>query len=609
MASTSSFLPSWPADLAAKGWDQLDILIISGDAYVDHPAFGPALVARWLEHHGYRVGMIAQPRWDSIEDISRLGRPRLFVGVSAGNLDSMLNKLTAQKKVRSTDDYSPGGQPGLRPNRATVVYSNLCRQAFPGLPIILGGIEASLRRLAHYDYWSDSVRRSVLFDAKAHLLVFGMAERAIVQIAHRLNRGETVDQLTEIPGTAHPLGSPRQWKHLAEASSQRPGDGKPLLLPSFEEVRADKKAFARMARLAHAESSPYHARCLLQPHGDEAVWLNPPALPLKTEELDRLYRLPFCRAQHPSYEKPVPALATVRHSLAVVRGCFGGCAFCSIAEHEGRIVQSRSPDSILEEVRLLVKGKGFDGTLTDVGGPTANMYGLRCKNEALQRVCRRSSCLHPRVCRHLGTDAGPYLHVLRALRKVPGVRHVLVQSGIRLDLAERSPAFVQELAQFHTGGQLSVAPEHCQSHVLQAMRKPSIECYERFARIFDNASQRAGKKQYLIPYWVVGHPGDTLADVVELALYLQRHGLRPRQVQEFIPTPMSVATAMYYTGIDPSTGKPVAVERDLRRKRAMKSLLLYWDSKHWPMAREALVLAGRSELIGVLVPKGPRKRR
>jgi len=602
------FLPTSRGDLEALGWDALDVLLVTGDAYVDHPAFGAALVARWLEHHGYRVGIVAQPRWDSTEDIARMGCPRLFVGVSAGNLDSMLNKLTAQKKVRSSDEYSPGGRPGLRPNRATVVYANLCRQAFPGLPVVLGGIEASLRRLAHYDYWSDSVRRSVLLDAKAHLLVFGMAERAIVQVAHRLHHGETVEQLTDIPGTAYVIPSPKGWTPLAEAPSRRVGDGKPVVLPSYEEVVGDKGAFARMARLAHMESNPYNARPLLQPHGREAVFLNAPAQPLTTSELDAVHALPFCRSQHPSYTEPVPALASVRRSLAVVRGCFGGCAFCSIGEHEGRIVQSRSQDSVLAEARTLSREKGFDGTLADVGGPTANMYGLHCRSENLQRACRRSSCLFPETCGNLVTDHGAFIRLLRALRGESGVRHVFVNSGIRYDLAERSPAFVRELALHHTSGQLSVAPEHCQSRVLRAMCKPPVASYERFATMFEEQSRRAGKKQFLVPYLIVGHPGETLADAVELALYLQRNGLRPRQVQEFIPTPMSMATAMYHTGVAPMTGEPLPVERDLRRKRAMKALLLYWDPEQWPLAREALALAGRADLIGKLVPAARGRR-
>ncbi len=602
------FLPTTRQDLQQRGWDQLDVLIVTGDAYVDHPAFGPVLIARVLESRGYRVGIVAQPRWDSIEDLVRMGPPRLFVGVSAGNLDSMLNKLTAQKKVRSKDDYSPGGRPGKRPNRATVVYSNLCRQAFPGVPIVLGGIEASLRRIAHYDYWSDSVRRSVLLDAKAHLLVYGMGERPILEVASRLDQGESMDQLTDLRGTVRVISHPGDegdsggWASLAKDRSRRVGDGKVLVLPSYEVVSQDKAAFARMTWLAHGESNPHNARPLLQVHGQQAILVNPPALPLSTQELDALHALPFRRAPHPSYSEPIPAFASVRRSLAVVRGCFGGCAFCSIGEHEGRIVQSRSEASVVQEARTLGREKGFDGTLSDVGGPTANMYRMGCRSDVIQRACRRSSCLHPSICRNLVTDHAPYLGLLRRLRKEPHVRHVFVNSGIRYDLAELSQAFVRELAMHHTSGQLSVAPEHCRGKVLKLMRKPPIASYERFAKAFTQESQRAGKKQYLIPYLIAGHPGETMEDAIELALYLKRHEMRPRQVQEFIPTPMSMATAMYYTGIDPATGRPVSVERDLRRKRGMKALLLWWDREQWPLAREALALAGRKDLIGELIP-------
>ncbi len=600
--SSRNFLPTTADDLRRRGWDQLDVLLISGDAYVDHPAFGASLIGRWLEHHGYRVGMIAQPRWDSPVDVRRLGRPRLFVGVSAGNLDSMLNKLTAQKKVRSVDDYSPGGKIGLRPNRATVVYSNICRQAFPGIPIVLGGIEASLRRIAHYDYWADSLRRSVLLDAKAHLLLFGMAERAVVEVARHLAAGNPIDSLTQLPGTAHGIPNRAGWEEMALNPSKNVRDGRVVLLPSYEEVCADKAAFALMTKLAQGELNPFNARPLLQPHGKQAVYINPPARPLSTEQLDRVYSLPYCRAPHPSYRLPVPAFASIRRSLSVVRGCFGGCAFCSISEHEGRIVQSRSKSSVLREARELAKTPSFDGTLSDVGGPTANTYAMGCKSETIQSACRRPSCLHPKICSNLNTDHTPLMKLLAALRREPKLRHVFVNSGIRYDLAERSPEFIRDVARFHTSGQLSVAPEHTQTRVLRIMRKPSIQCYERFAKTFYEQSERAGKKQFLIPYLIVGHPGATLSDTIELAFYLKRNNLRPRQIQEFIPTPMSVATAMYYTGLDPQTREPVQVERNLRAKRGMKALLLWWDREKWPMAREALKKAGRADLIGKLIP-------
>jgi len=593
-----AFLPTTRQEMQARGWDELDILIVSGDAYVDHPAFGPVLIARFLEGRGYRVGFIAQPDWRSTADITRMGRPRLFVGISAGNLDSMLNKLTAQKKVRSEDQYSPGGRTGLRPNRASIVYSNLCRQAFPGLPIVLGGIEASLRRIAHYDYWADEVRRSILLDAKADLLVFGMGERAAWEIAKRLDAGENVRDLTDVRGTAHVKRNRREWEHIAANPSRFVGDGKPLLLPSYEQVRDDKRAFAEMSRMFQYETNAHNGRPLLQPHGDEAVYLNPPALPLSEQEMDALYDLPFQRAPHPSYDEPIPAFETVKHSIVTMRGCFGGCTFCSITEHEGRIIQSRSEESVLREVRALSRMDDFAGVISDVGGPTANMYKMHCKDEVTEHACRKLSCVHPEICKNLVTDHGPLLSLLRKVRQQKGIKRVFIASGVRYDLANRSKDFIRELAEHHTGGQLSVAPEHTSPDVLKRMKKPGIDVYERFADSFCRASEAAGKEQYLVPYFITGHPGSTLEDTIELALYLKKNGLRPRQVQDFIPTPMAVATTMYHTGLDPLTMEPVPVAKDLREKRMMKALLFYWDPAHWPLAREALKRAKRHDLIG-----------
>lgn len=593
-----AFLPTTREDMDARGYDELDILIISGDAYVDHAAFGPVLIARFLEARGYRVGFIAQPDWRSPEDISRMGRPRLFVGISAGNLDSMLNKLTAQKKVRSEDQYSPGGRTGLRPNRASLVYSNLCRQAFPGLPIVLGGIEASLRRIAHYDYWSDEVRRSILLDAKADLLVFGMGERAAWEIARRLDAGESVRDLVDIRGTAHVKRNRKEWEALAADKSRFVRDRKPVVLPSYEEVCSDRTAFAQMSRSFQFETSARNGRPLIQPHGDEAVYFNPPALPLEEDEMDGLYDLPFQRREHPSYDAPIPAFETVKHSIVTMRGCFGGCTFCSITEHEGRIIQSRSEASVLREVRQLTRTPGFSGTLTDLGGPTANMYKMHCKDEATESACRRLSCVHPGICDNLVTDHGPLLSLMRKVREEKGIKRVFIASGVRYDIADRSPEFVRELAEHHTGGQLSVAPEHSNPDVLKRMKKPGIEVYERFAEGFCRASEASGKDQYLVPYFITGHPGSTLEDTIELALYLKARGMRPRQVQDFIPTPMAVATTMYHTGIDPLTMEPVPVARELRDKRMMKALLFYWDPAHWPLARQALKRAGRADLIG-----------
>jgi uncharacterized radical SAM protein YgiQ len=608
------FLPTTREEMTARGWDELDILIISGDAYVDHPAFGPILVARFLEGRGYRVGVIAQPRWDSTADITRMGRPRLFVGVSAGNLDSMLNKLTAQKKVRSEDQYSPGGRPNLRPNRATIVYSNLCRQAFPGLPIVIGGIEASLRRIAHYDYWSDRVRRSILLDAKADLLVFGMGERPAWEIARRLAAGESVRDLHDVRGTAHVKKNRREWEPLAADASRFVTDRKVVVLPSYEEVATDKQAFARMSRLFQYETNPYNGRPLLQPHGDEAVYFNSPALPLSEEEMDGLYDLPFVRAPHPSYAgERIPAFDTVKHSIVTMRGCFGGCTFCSITEHEGRVIQSRSEASVLREVRALTRSAGFSGVITDLGGPTANMYKMKCKDERTETACRRLSCVHPSICDNLVTDHGPLLSLMRAVRSERGIKRVFIASGVRYDLAERSPEFIAELARHHTGGQLSVAPEHNSPRVLEKMKKPGIQSYERFAQAFCQASEEAGKEQYLVPYFITGHPGSTLEDTIELALYLKKNGMRPRQVQDFIPTPMAIATTMFYTGIDPLTNEPVYTARDLREKRMMKALVFYWDPQHWPLARQALIEAGRRDLIGrgphaLIPPEGAADR-
>ncbi len=585
--------------MLARGWEELDVLIVTGDAHVDHPAFGPVLIARFLEGRGYRVGVIAQPRWESPDDLLVMGRPRLFVGVSAGNLDSMLNKLTAQKKVRGEDQYSPGGRTNLRPNRATIVYANLCRQAFPGVPIVIGGIEASLRRIAHYDYWSDSIRRSILLDSKADLMVFGMGERAAWEIAKRLSQGGGLESLRDIRGTAHVLSNPRAWQPLVDDASRFTTDGKVVVLPSFDEVTADRRAFARMSRAFQIETNPMNARPLLQVHGREAVYMNPPALPLAEQDMDGLYDLPFTRLPHPSYAgERIPAYDTVKDSIVTMRGCFGGCTFCSITEHEGRIIQSRSEASVLREVRALSRMEGFSGVISDVGGPTANMYQLKCKDPKIESACRRLSCVHPGVCENLGTDHGPLVSLLKKVRQEPGIKRVFVASGVRYDLAERSPEFIRELATHHTGGQLSVAPEHTDPDVLRHMKKPGIESYERFAGAFCQASEAAGKEQYLVPYFIAGHPGSTFADTIKLALWLKQNGMKPRQVQEFIPTPMAVATAMYYTGIDPLTGETIPVVRDLREKRLLKALLYWWDDTKWPLAREALRRAGRKDLIG-----------
>jgi len=581
--------------MQARGIAELDILIITGDAYVDHPAFGPVLIARFLEGRGYRVGLIAQPRWDTPEDILRLGRPRLFVGIAAGNLDSMLNKLTAQKKVRSEDQYSPGGKTSLRPNRATIVYSNLVRGAMPGVPIVLGGIEASLRRIAHYDYWSDSVRRSILLDAKADLLVFGMGERPVWEIADRLKSGEPIQTIRDVRGTAFVLNR-GEWE--SRERSQYVRDGKLVMLPSYEEVKESKQAFSEASRAFQYETNPGNARPLLQPHGLQAVYFNPPAEPLDTAMMDGLYNLPFVRKAHWSYQEPIPAFETVKHSIVTMRGCFGGCTFCSITEHEGRVIQSRSQESVLREIRELRRLDGFTGVITDVGGPTANMYQMRCRSETIEKACRRLSCVHPGVCENLVTDHTPLIDLLKSVREEPGVKKVFIASGVRYDLAERSPKFIRDLARHHTGGQISVAPEHVNEDVLDKMKKPGAESYERFAEMFSCESKAAGKDQHLVPYYISGHPGSTLQSMIELATYLKDKGIRPRQVQDFIPTPMSMATSMFYTGLDPFTRAPVYTEHDLRGKRMQKALLLYWDPTQHDLAREALIKSKRHDLIG-----------
>jgi uncharacterized radical SAM protein YgiQ len=604
--SGQAYLPTTWAEVEARGWNQLDIVIVTGDAYVDHPAFGPVLIGRFLEGRGYKVGIIAQPDWKSPEAFRRLGKPRLFYGVAAGNLDSMLNRLTAQKKNRSEDQYSPGGNTGARPDRATIVYANRCREAHPDVPIVLGGIEASLRRIAHYDYWSDGVRRSVLIDAKADLLVFGMGERPVWEIARRLDAGEPVQSLTDIRGTAYVVGRDK-IPAIEAARSRYTTDGKVVILPSYEEVLADKAAYARMAKAFQLETNPRNGRPLFQRHGDRGVYFNPPGLPLEdgtgtdredSVSMDELYDLPFNRTPHPDYQQPIPAYETVKHSVVLMRGCFGGCTFCSITEHEGRVIQNRSAESVLREVRALRRMADFRGTITDLGGPTANMYTMKCKSEEIESKCRRLSCLHPGVCNNLETDHGPVIDLMKRVREEEGIKHVFIASGVRYDLAERSPEYVEALAKHHVGGHLSVAPEHASPRVLDKMKKPGIESFERFREMFACASKDAGKEQYDIPYFISGHPGCTLEDMIELALWLKAEGYRPRQVQDFIPTPMSIASAMYWTGLDPMTMEPVYTARGLREKKLQKALLLYWNEEQWPLVREALEQAGRADLIG-----------
>ena len=593
-----NFLPTTAREVRDRGWDAVDVVFVTGDAYVDHPSFAAGLLSRVLEAAGYRVAVLAQPPWTNADAFAQFGPPRLFWAVSAGNMDSMLNHYTAARKVRNDDSYSPGGQAGLRPDRATNAYVQRCKEANKRLgvrtPVVAGGVEASLRRLAHYDYWSDTVRPSILATSKADLVVFGMGEAPILAIAKRLDAGEDIKQLRDLRSVA--------W--LAGKKDARP-DG--VVLPSFEDIKSSKRDFARATLLAHNELNCPDGRTLIQAHGDRAVVQNPPLPPLSEAEMDRIYDLPFARRAHPSYREPVPAYEMIKHSVTVMRGCFGGCSFCSITMHQGRPIQSRSEDSVLRELRALKDVPGFRGTVSDLGGPTANMYKMRCKRPEIEALCRRPSCVHPTKCKLLGTDHGPIVQLMRKARAVPGIKKVLIASGVRMDLAAESPAYLDELVTHHVGGHLKVAPEHTSDQVLNVMRKPSVDGFERFAGAFLAASQRAGKEQYLVPYFIAGHPGADLAAAVELAIYLKERNYKPRQVQDFIPAPMDWATTIFYTGVDPKTGASVPVARSERDRRLQRALLQYWKPENHGAVREALTAVGRQDLIGgspsALVPR------
>jgi len=580
------------------GGETLDVILISGDAYVDHPAWGTAVIGRWLEAHGFSVGVIAQPEWENVEAFRVLGRPRLFFGVTAGNMDSMVNRFTASRRLRSDDAYSPGGQAGLRPDRATVPYTAKARQAYKGVPVIIGGVEASLRRLVHYDYWQDRVRGSILVDSKADLLVHGMGERAVLEIARRLDAGKTVRDCRDIAGVA--------W--CAGAKDELPSGDDVLELPSLESCRQDPVGINTIARVMVREANPHSARTLLQRHGDRAVIVRPPAMPLSTEELDRVHELPFAFAPHPCYRAPIPALQSIEGSITVNRGCSGGCSFCALTLHQGKDVVSRSQASVMRELDAMTERPGWKGIITDMGGPTANMFHMRCTNEAANKVCNRVSCLHPTRCQFYGTDHGPYLDLLRAARSHPRVRHVYVNSGIRYDLASLDPHFVEELAEHHVQGQLSVAPEHVGVRALAQMRKPAIEYFTEFMLRFRAATEQLGKKQFLVPYFQCAHPGVGPQETVELALYMKEHNLRPRQVQLFIPTPSTLSTAIFYTGLDPMNGKEVYVARGSKERARQRALLFWWKREEAPHVREALRAWGRTDLIGRgpqhLVPPG-----
>ncbi|WP_299439957.1 YgiQ family radical SAM protein [uncultured Rhodospira sp.] len=608
---TAPFLPMSRDEMDALGWDACDVLLVTGDAYVDHPSFGMALIGRLLEAQGFRVAILAQPDWTSAEAFQALGAPTLFVAVAAGNMDSMVNRYTADRRLRHNDSYTPNDEGGKRPDRATLAYAQRAREAFRDTPIIVGGIEASLRRVAHYDYWSDTVRRSLLLDAKADLLVYGNAERAIVEIAHRTAKGEPPRAMTDIRGTAlvRPV-VPEGWTEIDATATDppvRPMDGPAVVrLPSYEAVKADSALYAHAARVVHLESNPGHARPLVQRHGDREVWLNPPPWPLSTAEMDALYELPFARAPHPAYgDARIPAWEMIRFSITIMRGCFGGCTFCSITEHEGRQIQSRSQASILREIeQVRDKTAGFTGVISDLGGPTANMYRLACTSPDIQRVCRRLSCVYPSICKSLDTDHSALVDLYRAARAVPGVKKITIASGLRYDLAVRSPAYVKDLVTHHVGGYLKIAPEHTETGPLAHMMKPGIGAYDRFKQMFDRFSREAGKEQYLIPYFIAAHPGTTDEDMMNLALWLKRNGFRADQVQAFLPSPMALATAMYHSGRSPlrpvrgAGGEPVFTAKGLRQRRLHKAFLRYHDPENWPLLRDALKRLGRADLIG-----------
>ncbi|MBP3956138.1 YgiQ family radical SAM protein [Gemmata sp. G18] len=606
------FAPTTAAEMAARGWDFVDVVFVTGDAYVDHPSFAMAILHRVLERAGFRVAILSQPEWKTCEPWRQFGRPRLFFAISAGNMDSLINHYTANKKVRNDDAYSPGGKIGLRPDRATLPYCQRAREAFPGVPVIAGGVEASLRRLAHYDYWSDSVKRSILLDSKADLVVYGMGEQSILTIAQKLKAGGTLRDLRAMRGVAYAMGAKESEAWMAQQQAADGADGAALsIIPSFEQVRDDKWAFAEATRLIHTNTNPFNAATLVQFHDRQAVVQNPPALPLSQQEIDAVYDLPYNRRPHPSYKESVPAHEMIKDSVTILRGCFGGCTFCSITAHQGRIIQSRSSESVMKEVQKLAADPDFKGIISDIGGATANMYTMRCSRPEVEAKCKRLSCVHPGVCKLLGTDHGPLIDLMREVRNVDGVRKVLVSSGIRMDLAQLSPEYVRELAEHHTGGRLKVAPEHASPKVLELMKKPSIDNFGVFADQFRQASADAGKpKQQIIPYFIASHPGCDLDEMIDLALYLKQNGYRPDQVQDFIPAPFDIATCMYYAGLDPFTKKPVNTARNLNDRKLQRALMQFFKPENYFEVREALIKAGRADLIGGcdgLIPAQPPK--
>ena len=594
-----TFLVTERADMEARGWAELDFVLISGDAYVDHPSFAPAVIGRYLESKGYRVGIIAQPDWNDVNAFKKLGKPRLASLVTAGNLDSMLNKFTAAKKIRREDDYSPGGEAGHRPDRATLVYSNRMKEAFRDVPLIIGGIEASLRRFGHYDYWSDTVRRSILVDSKADVLIYGMGELQIIELAEALDQNRFEESLPNIRGICY------MSKDIPSIDC--------VECPSFEEIKVDKMAFADAFRIQYDEQDPFYGRPIVQKHGDRYVVQNVPALPLTQEQMDAAYDLPYTRKWHPSYDDKggVPALSEVQFSLVSQRGCFGSCSFCAITNHQGRIIQNRSHQSLIDEAKLMINMDGFKGYIHDVGGPTANFRHLACDKQAVFGACKGRTCAAPEPCENLNTNHDDYIALLRKLRKLKGVKKVFVRSGLRYDyvLADNNKAFVKELCQYHVSGQLKVAPEHVSKRVTTMMGKAGKEEFLTFKKWFEEANRELGKKQYLVPYFMSSHPGCTLEDAIELAEFLRDQHMYPEQVQDFIPTPGSLSTCMYYTGINPLDGKPVYVAKKGRDKAKQRALMQYKNIENYDLVKEALIEANRRDLIGFgpecLIPSRP----
>ena len=642
---SAPFLPTSRKEMDALGWDSCDIIIVTGDAYVDHPSFGMAIIGRLLEAQGFRVGIIAQPEWQNKDAFMQLGKPNLFFGITAGNMDSMINRYTADKKLRHDDAYTPNNEGGKRPDRATLVYSQRCREAYKEVPIVLGGIEASLRRVAHYDYWSDKVRRSILFDAKADILLFGNAERALVDVAHRIANGENISAMTNIRGTAVNLPAapdsytiidssriekprkeafipknPYEVETQCDTKKDEPAAAQPITirpsrhdakttavrLPNFEKLNNDRILYAHASRVMHLETNPYSGRALIQRHGDRELWVNQAPIPLTTEEMDFVFGLPYARVPHPMYGKAkIPAYDMIKTSVNIMRGCFGGCSFCSITEHEGRIIQNRSKESIINEIEeIRDKVPGFTGTISDLGGPTANMYRLGCKDPKAEANCRRPSCVFPGICNKLNTDHKHTIDLYREARKVEGVKKVMVASGVRYDLAIESPEYVKELVTHHVGGYLKIAPEHTEKGPLDLMMKPGMGTYDRFKEMFEKYSAEAGKKQYLIPYFISAHPGTEDEDMLNLALWLKKNNFECDQVQNFYPSPMCNATSMYYSETNPlkrvkyKQREDIPVAKGERQRRLHKALLRYHDPANWPMIREALISMGKKHLIG-----------